>query len=62
MYQELVFGFYDGFTGVVTQPYYGAKNKGVMGFMKGVGKGFGGLLLKPPGGQCGTTSCRSIPL
>jgi hypothetical protein len=43
---EFFFGIYDGFTGVVTQPYHGAKERGVLGFVDGVGMGFGGLVLK----------------
>ncbi|RDA93317.1 hypothetical protein CP533_2032 [Ophiocordyceps camponoti-saundersi (nom. inval.)] len=45
--REFVYGFYDGFTGVVTQPVYGAKTDGAIGFVKGVGKGLGGLVVKP---------------
>jgi sterol 3beta-glucosyltransferase len=41
-----VLNLYDGFTGVVTHPYRDAKKDGVVGFGKGVGRGFGGLLLK----------------
>lgn len=43
---ELVLGTYDAFTGVVTQPYRGARERGVTGFVSGVGKGLGGLVLK----------------
>ncbi|PFH62255.1 hypothetical protein XA68_14386 [Ophiocordyceps unilateralis] len=45
--REFVYGFYDGFTGLVTQPVYGAKTDGALGFFKGMGKGLGGLVLKP---------------
>lgn len=38
---EFFYGIYDGFTGVVTQPYHGAKERGVLGFVDGVGMGFG---------------------
>jgi hypothetical protein len=51
--KEFGFGLYDAVTGLVTQPYLGYKeasnkneSRGV-GILKGVGKGFGGLLLKP---------------
>ncbi|KAH6984932.1 hypothetical protein BKA56DRAFT_671389 [Ilyonectria sp. MPI-CAGE-AT-0026] len=43
---ELVYGIYDGFTGVVRLPVRGAKNNGVVGFVKGVGMGLTGLVLK----------------
>ena len=43
---EFTYGVYDGFTGLVMQPYNGARDKGVVGFVQGVGKGFGGFVLK----------------
>lgn len=43
---EFFYGIYDGFSGVITQPYHGAKERGVLGFVDGVGMGFGGLVLK----------------
>ena len=33
------------------QPLDGAKNEGMAGFVKGVGKGLGGALLKPGAGE-----------
>ncbi|THY59690.1 UDP-Glycosyltransferase/glycogen phosphorylase [Aureobasidium pullulans] len=52
-FQELVFGFYDAFTGVVTQPVRGYKKHssegvgaGAWGATKGVGKGLVGLVSK----------------
>ena len=44
--EEFVFGIYDGVTGLVLQPYKGAKQCGTIGFISGVGKGFGGFILK----------------
>ena len=44
--EEFVYGIYDGTTGLVLQPYRGAKNQGVVGLFKGVGKGLGGFVLK----------------
>lgn len=44
--KELALGVYDGVTGVVVKPYQGAKEDGVIGFVKGVGKGVAGGLLK----------------
>ena len=44
--EEFVFGIYDGVTGLVLQPYRGAKQRGTIGFVSGVGKGFGGFILK----------------
>src|SRR4051812_6077055 len=48
-----VLGIFDGISGLVTQPMQGAKEEGAVGFMKGVGKGFGGLLIKPIAGVHG---------
>jgi len=42
---------FDGFTGIVTQPYRGAQKKGVTGFGTGVGKGVGGLVFKTSAGS-----------
>ncbi|RSL39005.1 hypothetical protein CEP53_014396 [Fusarium sp. AF-6] len=43
---ELVYGVYDGFTGVVRLPIRGAKEHGAIGFVKGTGMGLTGLVLK----------------
>ncbi|KAJ4202924.1 hypothetical protein NW767_005679 [Fusarium falciforme] len=43
---ELVYGVYDGFTGVVRLPIRGAKQNGAIGFVKGTGMGLTGLVLK----------------
>lgn len=43
---ELLYGVTDGVTGIVTQPYRGAKNNGVIGAVRGVGFGIGGFVLK----------------
>lgn len=45
--KEFGFGMYDGITGLVTQPMKGAKKEGAAGFFKGIGKGIGGIALKP---------------
>ncbi|KAI9842751.1 MAG: hypothetical protein M1837_006934 [Sclerophora amabilis] len=45
--REFGFGFYDGLSGVVTQPLQGAKKDGPAGFVKGFAKGIGGMILKP---------------
>lgn len=45
--KEFVFGWYDGVTGLVTQPWKGAQKEGTSGFLKGIGKGIGGFLTKP---------------
>ena len=45
--KEFGFGLYDGITGLVTQPVRGAQKEGAAGFIKGVGKGLGGIYLKP---------------
>lgn len=51
MYQEFGLGLYDGLTGLVTQPIQGAKKQGFVGAIKGVGKGIGGVILKPSAGE-----------
>ncbi|KAI9849857.1 MAG: hypothetical protein M1837_000071 [Sclerophora amabilis] len=43
---EFVYGIYDGVTGLVVQPYIGARDDGLLGFVKGTGKGIGGFVLK----------------
>jgi len=48
--QEFGYGLYDGITGLVTQPLQGAQKGGFGGFLKGVGKGIGGIALKPAAG------------
>jgi hypothetical protein len=44
--EEFVFGIYDGVTGVVVHPYRGARDGGTVGFIKGVGMGLTGFILK----------------
>jgi hypothetical protein len=46
-----VYGFYDGITGLVTQPIRGAQENGTIGAIAGIGKGVGGLVLKPGAGE-----------
>jgi len=43
---EFIFGIYDGFSGLVTQPYNGARENGTIGLVKGVGMGLTGFILK----------------
>jgi vacuolar protein sorting-associated protein 13A/C len=43
-------GIFDGVTGVATKPIEGAREEGVGGFFKGIGKGVAGLVAKPTGG------------
>ena len=43
---EFTFGIYDGVTGLILQPYHGARKNGALGFVQGVGKGVGGFILK----------------
>ncbi|KAK0249750.1 hypothetical protein LTR35_011714 [Friedmanniomyces endolithicus] len=45
--KEFGYGLYDGITGLVTQPMRGAAKEGPAGFIKGIGKGIGGIALKP---------------
>jgi hypothetical protein len=51
--KELVYGFYDGISGVVTQPIQGGRQSGAAGFAKGLARGLGGLILKPGAGIFG---------
>ena len=43
---EFAFGVYDGVTGLVLQPYNGARKNGAVGLVQGIGKGLGGFVLK----------------
>lgn len=45
--QDIVFGFGFGVTGVITEPYRGAKKDGVVGFAKGASIGLIGVFVKP---------------
>ena len=45
--REFGFGWYDGVTGLFTQPWKGAQKEGTSGFFKGIGKGVGGFVTKP---------------
>jgi hypothetical protein len=49
--KELGLQMFDAVTGLVTQPYHGAKEEGALGLLKGAGKGLGGLLIKPEAGE-----------
>lgn len=46
-------GWYDGVTGLVTQPWKGAQKDGAVGFVKGIGKGMGGFVAKSGAGSVG---------
>jgi Tfp pilus assembly major pilin PilA len=48
--QEFGFGLYDGITGIVTDPYKGAKKEGAVGFVKGVGQGIFSVPFRVMGG------------
>ena len=50
-------GIVFGITGLVTEPYKGAKEKGAKGAAVGVGKGLIGLVAKPIGGAVGLVGC-----
>lgn len=51
--KEFGFGWYDGVTGLVTQPWNGARKEGAGGFVKGIGKGVAGFATKPFAGFAG---------
>ncbi|KAI5632186.1 SHR-binding domain of vacuolar-sorting associated protein 13 domain-containing protein [Phthorimaea operculella] len=46
----LVMGVVDGVTGVFTKPFEGARDEGVEGFFKGLGRGAVGLVARPTAG------------
>ncbi len=54
--KEFGFGWYDGVTGLVTQPWKGAQKEGASGFVKGIGKGVAGFATKPFAGFSGILS------
>ncbi|GAB7349365.1 hypothetical protein MBLNU459_g8492t2 [Dothideomycetes sp. NU459] len=54
--KEFGLGWYDGVTGLVTQPRQGARKDGASGFFKGIGKGMAGFVTKPGAGSCGVLS------
>jgi hypothetical protein len=43
---EFLYGIRDGVTGLWMQPYRGAKSRGALGFVRGIGFGVGGFVLK----------------
>ncbi|RHZ46605.1 glycosyltransferase [Aspergillus thermomutatus] len=49
--KELMFGVYDGVSGLVTHPHRGLKDSGVKGLFHGVGNGLAGFLSKPMAGS-----------
>ncbi|PYH38101.1 putative UDP-glucose,sterol transferase [Aspergillus neoniger CBS 115656] len=50
---EFTHGFYNGITGLVTQPVVGIEKSGAKGLLTGIGKGVGGVFLKPTAGLWG---------
>ncbi|TRM59795.1 glycosyltransferase family 1 protein [Schizophyllum amplum] len=49
----LFYGYYDGITGLVTEPLEGAKKEGFMGAVKGAGRSFVNATMKPAAGIVG---------
>ncbi|KAF2668161.1 UDP-Glycosyltransferase/glycogen phosphorylase [Microthyrium microscopicum] len=45
--KEFGVGLFDGITGLITQPMQGAKKEGGAGFIKGIGRGLAGIVVKP---------------
>ncbi|KAI7973718.1 hypothetical protein EIK77_004324 [Talaromyces pinophilus] len=45
--KEFGYGFFDGISGLATQPVQGARKEGAVGAIKGFSKGIGGLIFKP---------------
>lgn len=54
--QGLGYGLYDGITGFFLQPVKGAQKEGPVGFLKGFGKGLGGIVCKPAAGKSSANS------
>lgn len=54
--QGFGYGFFDGISGLATQPVQGAKKEGAVGAIKGFSKGIGGLIFKPAAGESITVS------
>lgn len=54
--KEFGLGWYDGVTGLVTQPWKGAQKEGASGFVRGIGKGIAGFATKPFAGFSGILS------
>jgi len=46
-FKDLGTGMFDGLSGIVTQPVKGARKEGALGFVKGLGRGFIGMGIKP---------------
>jgi len=46
-FRDLAVGIKDGVIGIVTQPMKGAKEEGGVGFLKGIGRGIAGAVVKP---------------
>jgi hypothetical protein len=53
MGKEFGYGWYDGVTGLFTQPWKGAQKHGASGLAKGLGKGVGGFIAKPGAAMLG---------
>jgi hypothetical protein len=53
---EFGLGIYDGVTGLVTQPYNGAREHGARGLVGGAAKGVGGFVLKDLAALIGPTA------
>lgn len=51
--KHLAHGFYDGITGLVTQPLKGLRDGGVPGLIHGIASGLGGVVAKPAAGAFG---------
>ncbi len=45
--KAVLHGFKEGITGLFTQPYENARKEGLLGLVKGAGKGLAGLVIKP---------------
>lgn len=52
----LFYGYYDGITGLVTEPLAGAKKEGFLGFIKGSGRSYVNASMRPAAGIMGMIS------
>lgn len=58
--KTFAWGFIDGFSGVVTLPYAGAKKEGAVGAAKGFGKGMASFITKTGAGMIGVVAYPSM--
>lgn len=55
--KEFGYEMFDGISGLLTQPVSDVRHEGAEGLLKGIGKGFRGLILKPISAMLGLPTC-----